>query len=359
MHPIDAPSSDVTVVIPTTDRPDFLRTALQSVAAQSARPRIRRVLISENRTPARTRSVAGEFSRELPIDFVSHTTPLPPLEHLFYLMDNLEQDGSMAMLHDDDWWMPHHLESALARIGTGCGPSSTYSGYLEARSESSPFGCGSNLMLWFGAGFPDTRHDWNLPKTDMILASLWGTPVRYSTLVAHTDSIRRIMPALRRANPFDNDRLLGVCLAAVGNLTYSPTPSVCIRLHPGQDTHRYDALEQSQNFSQTTHHLLDMLDDPSGFVLLLADRLTNCPDHSIHQILPLLAEPWCYGPLLGRGLLPKDIQALVLPYVPKKPNFFYHLGRLLPPILKDWIARARSKSGKPSRRPPKSQPTPS
>ena len=82
MRQPSANTRDVTVVITTIGRPDFLRTALQSVRNQVNRDVIGEVVVSENKGDRRTEQVVREFP-DLPIRYLFREPSLPIVEHLF------------------------------------------------------------------------------------------------------------------------------------------------------------------------------------------------------------------------------------------------------------------------------------
>ena len=105
----------VTIIIPTASRPGMLRTALESVANQTAVSRIGQIFVSENGGSRDSEIVCARFP-SLPITYQYREPTTPPLEHMQILMRECLHGELTAFLHDDDWWTPTHLASALAGI---------------------------------------------------------------------------------------------------------------------------------------------------------------------------------------------------------------------------------------------------
>ena len=91
----------------------MLRTALRSIAAQTALSAVGEVVVIENLSNRESGRVCQEFP-QLPISYVFRDPPLPP-GSVAASRDALGRIHSerMAILFDDDWWMEQHLESAI------------------------------------------------------------------------------------------------------------------------------------------------------------------------------------------------------------------------------------------------------
>ncbi len=333
----------VTVLVPTTGRPAFLRTALESIAAQSAAARITHVLVSENAGDPASRAVATEFTGRLPIDYVLREPILPALSHASVLTDALPPDGFIAILHDDDWWAPQHLAASLERLEHHPEAAASYSGFFTVESESSELECDSNLMWWFGALFPKLTNDWLLQTPEIILSSLWGTPGRFSTLVARAHVYKKAAAVYQLGNPFDVDRLLTLELVRSGPIIFGPLPEAFIRRHPGQDVNRFTDPEVYRYLGSTTELLLSRSEEIQlDLRNAIRSRLQNCPNCALYNVLRSLSYPWCIESLISRQLAPPELVDYAGLRAPNAKNLNYFLGRLLPPVLLEFLQRTRN-----------------
>jgi len=333
----------VTILVATTRRPALLRTALASIAAQTAGRRITQVLVSENAGDATSRAVAEEFADRLPVKYVLREPPLSGLAHALALMETLPPDGYVAILHDDDWWLPDHLAQALARLEQNPSAVATYSSYFIVSAESSMLASDTNLLFWFGAGFAPLAACWPLDETGLLLSCLWGTPGHYSTLLARIPAYRKAAGLVyREGNPYDNDRLLAMELGRLGPVIFQPLPEAFIRYHADQDQHRYDWPQREAHLRATTRRLAAQA-RASGIDLRasLAARLESCPAVARETVLNALSQPWCVETLIQEQLAPADLTAYAAIHSPKPKNIRYHLGRLLPPMMLEPMSRWR------------------
>lgn len=317
----------VTVIIPTTARPDMLRTALASVAGQTAAGSIDCVIVSENAGDARSASVCKEFPG-LPIHYIYRQPPLPALGHADALLSTPSTSAFTAILHDDDWWLPAHLEHALAALQSTPDACVYFSSFFEVISESSTLKCDSNLMMWTGAGFPKLGELWSLSPKQGLLACLAGTPGRYSTLVARSAPLAAAAHVYRLDNPFDNDRMLTIALLQVGGLVFRPIPDVCIRTHATQENRQFSLAEIHARMTGTTEWLFSRSEN-LGINLAgeISQSIRQCPTAHQAELLQLLGTPWCGGPLSRRGVFLGPASA------DRPPAWKRWLAGLTPPLV--------------------------
>src|SRR5580658_10308150 len=102
---------DITVVIPAAGRPQFLSCLLDSIQRQSAIDRVAEIIVSEDSGNRESKNIVAKF-KELPIRYVSRESPLGFLGHHKALLCDEARSPLTALLHDDDWWAPQHLETA-------------------------------------------------------------------------------------------------------------------------------------------------------------------------------------------------------------------------------------------------------
>lgn len=322
----------VTILLPTVNRAQMLRTALDSLAAQTALARISRVIVSENSGGRPSEAVCHDYAGRLPIEYRAQSRPLSPLEHLITLKAPL--DGFVAMLHDDDWWAPEHLAASLDRLQRHPDAAVTYSGLYYVEAESSLLECDSNVMFWFGANFPAMAPAWRLTTAEVLLSSLWGTAGHFSAFLARADAYRHAARVYELGNPWDVDRMLTMEFARCGPLVFGPAPEVFIRRHAHQGTHVFSLTERYSRLRTTTERLIRHANEIT-FNLHegIAQRLAVAPPSSRLTVLNALAQSWCVEPLAAHKLAPHEIIAHAAALTPKPKNAYYYLGQLFPPLL--------------------------
>ena len=102
---------NITVLVPTCRRPEYLSNCLQSIANQSRRELIEEVIVSENSSDPRSESVVRAFAEKLPVRFRRQNPELPVYEHFLELIHGVAT-GYVALIGDDDMWGRYHLEEA-------------------------------------------------------------------------------------------------------------------------------------------------------------------------------------------------------------------------------------------------------
>jgi hypothetical protein len=330
----------ITLLLPTAGRPELLRTALTSVADQTLVSHISKVVISENTSNEASRAIAAEFATRLPIEYALRRPTLSPFAHGHALFAAAPTEGLVAVLHDDDWWGPTHLADSLARIEAYPDAVASYAGFYEVASETALLKCDTNIMFWFGGNYPPLRAVWLLDECSVLLSCLLGTPGRYSTLLARAAAFHAaVAVTFREANPYDNDRRLLLEFARLGKIAFSPIPSVFIRLHPQQDSQSYAYAEHVRHMRATTMYALARIDSLGlDLAAELDRRLRTCPAPALPALLAALGQVYCAELLVERHLAPPALQAYH-ERMTAKPNWRYHAGRLIPPVLLDAWAR--------------------
>ena len=110
----------VSVVIPTRNRPDYLRLAVESVLAQDYRPI--EIVISDDSTDARTSRWADGVRPTLPADvalvYRRNVPPLGQAGNINALFD-AATGPRLLLLHDDDLLMPGAIATLVAALDAG------------------------------------------------------------------------------------------------------------------------------------------------------------------------------------------------------------------------------------------------
>jgi len=244
--------SDVSVVITTTGRPHFLRTALQSVQNQIGRSSIGEVIVSENNGDPRTELIIAEFP-QLPIRYLFRQPTLTMVAHLFATWREVKT-RYVAILNDDDWWIGNHLVDGVSALDGDAQVSAYGAASLFAVNErhKNPRWIDRSAAMWLLAGQPSWLTMWTL-DTPRMLALCWVyTPFHCSSMIARTDHVLAVLDELEheRDNTYTIDRLIFAHLALRGTVRYNPVPDTFVRWHSGnlvksQDTSKIQALVRS------------------------------------------------------------------------------------------------------------------
>jgi hypothetical protein len=238
----------VTVVIPTAARPETLETTLRSVARQTARDEIDRVVVSENLGDLRSRQVCAAFS-ELPIEYVVQDPQLTPQAHVARLLQIEDTTEYVALVCDDDIWSPGHVDSAMRSLDARPGAACHFSAYVAMGSELAASGIlWAPSLLWLAAKRPPLMSEYVFDYQTVLALSWVLTPFSFSTLVARTGAARSAAPVMAAAHQYYSDRMLCVGLARSGETIFDPAFDTMYRSHPGnwikeQDPSRLRALE--------------------------------------------------------------------------------------------------------------------
>lgn len=254
---------DISILIPTCRRAHFLQAALQSVARQTALARIGEVLVMENGEDRRSEAVCQQFPN-LPIKYI-YRDPTIPLSKWTVATLSEASLPLVAMLHDDDWWLDFHLERSLGKLDDQPNLSAVYSSFFFTESENLWFrGVNGNFTAWFGNDQSINGEARVLNFKQMIITSLLQSGFHMSSLVFRRSVIKACFPAFDDGNEFDVDRTLAVELSRQGDVLFHDTPSLVVRLHPGQDG--VQAIKDNRAapwFQKNTRRLIKQAQDAS------------------------------------------------------------------------------------------------
>ena len=223
----------ISVVVPTADRPDLLRTTLASIARQSALALVEEVIVSENLGSLETAAVCEEFP-EIPITFVMQDPPLDSFEHFARIL-TMARSEYVAIVCDDDWWTPGHLATAIRNLDREPSASAHVSCYVAAASEFPSTGVFWGLgAIWLAAGRPDPIEPYVLDLAQ-VLALAWAfTPFSFTTLVARREALpKSLQEMLQSPHTYYEDRMLFTALAKHGPIVYEPLVDTYYRAHAG------------------------------------------------------------------------------------------------------------------------------
>jgi hypothetical protein len=245
----------ITVLIPTANRPDYLRTALRSVQRQSALGKISKVIVSEHLGNRASEQVCKEFE-ELPIQYFFRD-PDGDAKRGFLLMLQDVKTELLAVLFDDDWWGVDHIAHGVRGLATEPSLSCYFAAYFMVEGERSLLRCHPTVEFWHGTGFSSFETEWTLTLNDTVAACLVDVPCTYSSMIAPTDTFAKAYSArLDVGNPYDSDRIMTLELAKQGPIMVNPIPEVFVRFHSGQDKNRFSVESIKQYKRLSIQHLL-------------------------------------------------------------------------------------------------------
>lgn len=215
----------------------MLRDALVSVERQTRLDSIEKVVVSENGGNRDSEAICNQFS-SLPIEYLYWERPVSVLDHWKMLFGSVETPF-LALLHDDDWWLPDHLENSLISLEKRtC--IAVFSNCYEALSMRHPL-VASHLAarIWVATGFDFARDQIDMKPEQNVLVCLLAASYHYSTYVGRTRECRTAWEKIiQTGNTFDSDRTFPVFLGGLGAIVYVPKFGAVIRLHPEQDSRR-------------------------------------------------------------------------------------------------------------------------
>lgn len=247
----------ITVVIPTTNRPAFLRTAIKSVQRQTALHKITEIIVSENAGSRSSEEVCQEFEG-LPIRYIFRDPPVDYMQH-FNLLFTEPTNDYIAMLHDDDWWAPTHIQNSVRHFAEHSAISCYYSAYFMVESERGRLKCHPTQEFWAGAGFPSFETEWTLTLADTAVACLIDVPCHYSSMIGPRAFMEKAWgKVLKSGNTYDTDRTLTLEFATLGRIVVNPNPEIFVRFHPEQSKNRSSEDEVKQFKKASVEYLLNL-----------------------------------------------------------------------------------------------------
>jgi hypothetical protein len=220
----------------------MLRDGLASIRQQTAKSSIARVVVSENSVSDESEAVCKDFA-DLPLVYVKQRPPISALSHLGAIW-HLVESPLVAILHDDDWWAPRHIESATSAMQSNARCVATYSSFLESYGPQSCGWCNHCASLsWLATGCDFSQPLALLDPVGVMLACLLNAAFHYSTVVGRKEAMwDAYSHNLSRGNAFDNDRTFPVFLSRHGLVGYVTVPEVFVRQHPFRDAWRPEVL---------------------------------------------------------------------------------------------------------------------
>jgi hypothetical protein len=199
---------------------------------------------------------------DLPITYIFRDTPLAPgsIESVEATEELLRtrETALLAILFDDDWWTPNHLERALKGLQDVPDSIASFCLCLATTGEDSyVIQISDSFVPWFASGglLKSGRYVLSLP--DLVVGGLLSTFTPYSSMVVSRNVFLECARMMKTGNPFDTDRMLSVKLGEHGTVLCELTPTVFTRVHEGQETKRLvNSREAHLWWRQTTNQIL-------------------------------------------------------------------------------------------------------
>ncbi len=227
MYKLSGAPAEVTVAIPTRNRPALLRDAIASVLSQTFTNFT--ILVCDNASTTDNLAVVEYFS-DPRIIYHRHERNIG-IQHNWRFALETPQTKYVALLMDDDLYLPHHLENGLNA--------------LVAYPEATYFGCKSETI---GAAQVHTQEPYWLSGDASVSITLGrdnpfvilrGNPVTSASLICRRTGISSICHWGGKTWPGVMDRLWMGQLFLDGGLAYDPTVGVLYRWHEQMDTHNW------------------------------------------------------------------------------------------------------------------------
>ncbi|HEV3410402.1 MAG TPA: glycosyltransferase [Chthoniobacterales bacterium] len=313
----------VTVVIPSFDRPEMLRTALRSIAQQTALDEIGCVLVSETVLESRTEALCNEFPA-LPIRYVQRDRLLKPVEHIELLFREALAlpNEFVAMLHDDDWWAPLHIAAGVEQLQQNPDATAYWAAAFMVEGERSWISHIWNVTAWIAAEYPPLDSVVKMDRKTAALTCVNSGPGAYASLIGPKEVLAETFAALAEsANPHDHDRLFFLELAKRGPVLVNLTPQVYVRAHPARDQHTMGEDQAARHIAAATEQVLDLCAELG--VDVEREWEHRCETFPMigsgAALLASTMDPRVRPVLLRRGVVPEAIRVIIDPPPPPAP----------------------------------------
>jgi hypothetical protein len=300
----------ITILIPTCSRPEFLKKALDSVARQMIIEKIDSVVVMENGGSEASRAICDWFIYEwrLPIIYKFRVPQTNSASHGRLIWKEHAQECRSeftAILHDDDFWLPNHLENALKCLTRSKEVSFYGSSHFDVIGGHSLLSSASNIFAAFALQFPSVDQRWIVREQAMRVAQSMGGICHYSTMVCRTEALKKSthifdLPIAE----FDTDRMIQAELSRHGPMIYNPLPEAFIRQHMGRDcVANFTKEERIKHFCATTRWIVERSGEKANDLLKRFEtRFDAAPELHKKEIMDCLNQPWVLPTLQNMAL---------------------------------------------------------
>jgi len=224
-----ASKPQITVILPTFNRANFLREALYSLRLQTLTKSAWRVVVLDNASTDSTRDVVAGFS-DLPLVYDRSASNVGSYANFERGFRGYMDTEFFAILCDDDLYAPHFLATALDGI--------------RSNSDGVLFACGAlfgggvgdfhrGICDWPGgltSSMTTDRHQVRWSRSDWLAFHSVGAPIILPGCLFRTTVLRGISPTFSPTIAC-SDRWLLAQLGALSACHSTPWPGVLIRFH--------------------------------------------------------------------------------------------------------------------------------
>jgi glycosyltransferase involved in cell wall biosynthesis len=246
---------NITVVIPTYNRPDFLRRALVSVFGQSIGSENVKVIVSDNGNNPMTKKVCDEFLG-YNISYIKQEQSLTSLQHHKAVL-SIAEEGLVAFTHDDDWWDENHLEigiKALAKNPTAVAYCCAFL-FCDSEKDSEKHYYEGNGILKFAKPSYKNYKINLLTYKDVFMSSYITTAFHFSGLIIGASTLKKVVGLFDNIHPHYADRIFYPEISKHGNIAYNPLPTLLVGTHEGNDFRTYSQDEWIDKLSECSNKL--------------------------------------------------------------------------------------------------------
>jgi hypothetical protein len=235
----------------------MLKTALRSIANQSALSQISEIIVVENGAERQSEAVCNEFQL-LPINYVFNNIPIAPGRHLAREWLRHIKEDHFAILFDDDWWIENHLERGIHSFSFANDVVASYGAcaLLEGEEHYLKYFFGQ-FNMWFATDEKPAEDRWKFQLQQMLVANLISTTCHFSSIIVNREAWAECIEELDD-NPFDTDRIIATMLSTKGSVILDRIPSVLIRVHGQQEGIRMNNEVGHFWWDQTSKKLTDI-----------------------------------------------------------------------------------------------------
>lgn len=217
----------ITAAIPTFRRPEKFRRALLSVLAQTVPAD--QIVIGDDGADDEVRRIVDSV-QDGRINYVSRAPQVRMTENWNFVM-KWADDGFVALLEDDNFWISTHLESAHQILSRFPEAGIYHAGHREAWDY--------NGELEFYKSVRAPWHDELVPaggglvrNKDVIFDALTGGSINSSTVVVKR-SVLELVPEFDHRYLMGMDTLMWARVALASSCVYSPTIGAVYTYHGG------------------------------------------------------------------------------------------------------------------------------
>lgn len=306
----------------------MLAEALESVRRQTGLASVARVIVSENGDTGDSEEVCKRFA-DLPLLYVRQQPPVSSLLHLKAIWPHIESP-IVAILHDDDWWIPEHLQNSLAVLNEHPECGATFSNFYDTLGPRIVhFGSDKAWRVWVATGCDFRPHLLMLDKVSVLLACLLNSAFHYSTMVGRKEVVwESYLKMVAADNAWDNERTFPVFLSSWGPLGYVTKHAAMIRAHPAQEGQdlKVAAAGFDRTRVRTTQWLAQL--EPETTALAVKKFNETAPDVP-HGLLGLVSSQIEKPQQL---FLMKELGLNLIPTYPQR-NARWFIKQLCPPAI--------------------------